>query len=157
MCPSLIQIGSKTAEKNYAQTNRQTDRQTNKQPWSADTTKIMVTWPWTNCSKFVCLQCFDCCLGVRESIQPIKHWVMRCWRGCLCGGRYKWFAYGPADATSTPSSLASCKSRLVLRFWYRLTLTQVVLERGRNLCLTMACVFCAAGIWRHAGKSESER
>jgi len=41
MCPSLIQIGSKTAEKNSAQTNRQTNRQT-------DTTKIMVTWPWTN-------------------------------------------------------------------------------------------------------------
>jgi len=44
MCPSLIQIGSKTAEKNSAQTNRQTDRQT-------DTTKIMVTWPWTNIAK----------------------------------------------------------------------------------------------------------
>jgi len=29
MCPSLIEIGSKTAEKNSAQTNRQTDRQTN--------------------------------------------------------------------------------------------------------------------------------
>jgi len=27
-CPSLIEIGSKTAEKNSAQTNRQTDRQT---------------------------------------------------------------------------------------------------------------------------------
>jgi len=26
MCPSLIRIGSKTAEKNSAQTNRQTDR-----------------------------------------------------------------------------------------------------------------------------------
>jgi len=26
MCPSLIQIGSKTAEKNSAQTNKQTDR-----------------------------------------------------------------------------------------------------------------------------------
>ena len=26
MCPSLIQIGSKTAEKNSAQTKRQTDR-----------------------------------------------------------------------------------------------------------------------------------
>jgi len=26
MCPSLIEIGSKTAEKNYAQTNRQTNR-----------------------------------------------------------------------------------------------------------------------------------
>jgi len=40
ICPSLIEIGSKTAEKNSAQTNKQTDRQTN-------TTKIMVTWPWT--------------------------------------------------------------------------------------------------------------
>jgi len=37
MCPSLIQIGSKTAEKNSAQTNKQTD-----------TTKIMVTWLGTN-------------------------------------------------------------------------------------------------------------
>jgi len=36
--PSLIEIGSKTAEKNSAQTNKQTDRQT-------DTTEIMVTWP----------------------------------------------------------------------------------------------------------------
>ena len=26
---------------------------------------------------------------------------------------YKWFAYGPADATATPSSLASVKSRMV--------------------------------------------
>jgi len=33
-CPSLIEIGSKTAEKNSAQTNKQTD-----------TTKVMVTWP----------------------------------------------------------------------------------------------------------------
>jgi len=38
-------------------------------------------------------------------------------------------AYRPADATATPSSLASLKSRLVLPFWCRLT--QVVLERGR--------------------------
>jgi len=33
----LIEIGSKTAEKNSAQTDKQTD-----------TMKIMVTWPWTN-------------------------------------------------------------------------------------------------------------
>ena len=30
MCPSLIEIGSKTAVKNSAQTNRQTDKQTNR-------------------------------------------------------------------------------------------------------------------------------
>jgi len=35
--PSLIEIGSKTAEKNSAQTHKPTD-----------TTKIMVTWPRTN-------------------------------------------------------------------------------------------------------------
>ena len=35
-CSSLVEIGSKTAEKNSAQTDRQTD-----------TMKIMVTWPWT--------------------------------------------------------------------------------------------------------------
>jgi len=33
MCPSLTEIGSRT--------HKQTDRQT-------DTSKIMVTWPWTN-------------------------------------------------------------------------------------------------------------
>ena len=33
-CPSFIEIGSKTAEKNCARTNKQTG-----------TTKIMVTWP----------------------------------------------------------------------------------------------------------------
>ena len=31
ICPSLIEIGSKTAEKNSAQTNKQTDRQTDRQ------------------------------------------------------------------------------------------------------------------------------
>jgi len=35
----LIEIGSKTAEKNSAQTNRQTNQQT---------LRKMVTWPWTN-------------------------------------------------------------------------------------------------------------
>jgi len=49
MCPSLIEIGSKTTEKNSAQTNRQTNRETNRQTYrQTDTTKIMVTWPWTN-------------------------------------------------------------------------------------------------------------
>jgi len=31
MCPSLIEIGSKTAEKNSAQTNKQTNKQTDRQ------------------------------------------------------------------------------------------------------------------------------
>jgi len=42
-----------------------------------------------------------------------KHWVIRCWHGYLSGSRCKWFAYGPTDATATPSSLASLKSRMV--------------------------------------------
>ena len=61
-----------------------------------------------------CLQCFwHCWLGVRKSIWPIKNWVMGYWRGYLSGVWCKWFAYGPADATATPSSLASVKSRMV--------------------------------------------
>ena len=39
--------------------------------------------------------------------------VVRYWHGCLSGVRCKWFAYGPADATATPSSLAPVKSRMV--------------------------------------------
>jgi len=54
-----------------------------------------------------------CWLGIRKSIRPVKNSVMRCWRGYLTGVRCKWLAYGPADATATPSSFASLKSRLV--------------------------------------------
>jgi len=43
----------------------------------------------------------------------LSHWVMRYWRGYLSAARCKWFAYSPADATATPSSLASLKSRPV--------------------------------------------
>ena len=43
------------------------------------------------------------------------------------GVRCRWSAYGPADATATPSSLASLKSRMALPFWCRLT--EVVLEK----------------------------
>jgi len=57
-----------------------------------------------------------------------------CWHGHLSAARCKWFAYGPADATATPSSLASLKSRLVCCFRYQLT--QVVLyKRPLNGCL----------------------
>jgi len=45
---------------------------------------------------------------------------MKYWRGYLSGARYKLFAYGPTEATATPSSLASLKSRLVQPFWCRL-------------------------------------
>jgi len=39
--------------------------------------------------------------------------VVRFWRGYLSGAMCKLFAYGPADATATPSSLAPVKSRMV--------------------------------------------
>ena len=42
---------------------------------------------------------------------------MRCWHGYQSAARRKWFAYGPADATATPSSVASLKSSLVSPFW----------------------------------------
>ena len=52
------------------------------------------------------------CLGSRQGIRPVKT-VLRCWHGYLSGARCKWFAYGPADASATPSSPASLKSRMV--------------------------------------------
>jgi len=54
-----------------------------------------------------------CWLGGRKGIRPVKNWVVRYWRGCLSGARGGWFAYGPADATASPSSLAPVKSRMV--------------------------------------------
>jgi len=51
--------------------------------------------------------------GRQEEHLACKNWVMRCWRGYLSEVRCRWFAYGPANATATLSSLASLKSRLV--------------------------------------------
>jgi len=69
-------------------------------------------------------------VGRQEEHPACKNWVMRCWCGYLSGARCRLFAYGPADA---PSSLASFKSRLVLRFFC--WLTQIVLEkRPLNRC-----------------------
>jgi len=44
----------------------------------------------------------------------------------MCLGQGADFSYGSADATATPSSLASLKCRIVLHLWYQLT--QVVME-----------------------------
>jgi len=54
-----------------------------------------------------------CWLGGRKGVWPVKNWVVRYWHGYLSGVRCNWFAYGPADATATPSSLAPVKSRMV--------------------------------------------
>ena len=60
---------------------------------------------------------WHCWLGGRKGIRPVKNWVVRYWRGYLFGLRCIWFAYGPADATATPSSLASIKSRMHCKAW----------------------------------------
>ena len=52
-------------------------------------------------------------VGWQEGHLACKNWVARYWRSCLSGARCKWFAYGSANATHTPSSLAPAKSRLV--------------------------------------------
>jgi len=41
----------------------------------------------------------------QEEHPAVKNSMMRCWRGYLSGVRCKWLAYGPVDATVTPSSL----------------------------------------------------
>ena len=53
----------------------------------------------------------------------------------------QWFAYGPADATAIPSSLASLKSRLVWPFWCQPT--QVV-----SCTLTVQLLHVCAGLSR---------
>jgi len=35
-------------------------------------------------------------VGLQEEHPACKHWVMRCWCGCLSGARCRLFAYGPA-------------------------------------------------------------
>ena len=49
----------------------------------------------------------------QEGHPACKNWAVRYWCGYLSAARCKWFAYGPADATATPSSLASLQSRMV--------------------------------------------
>ena len=52
-------------------------------------------------------------VGYREEHAAVKNCVLWCWCRYMSGARCKWFAYGPANATATPSSVASLKSRSV--------------------------------------------
>ena len=91
---------------------------------------------------------WHCWLGIRKSICTVKNWVMRSWCDYRSAVRCKWFAYGPANATATPSSLASLKSILVLHFWY--LLTQVAWKkRLLDGCLSV-CVILIQTNWPHA-------
>jgi len=66
-------------------------------------------------------------VGRQEGHPACKSWLVRYWHGYLSGVRCKWFAYGPADATATPSSLAKVQN--CLPSWCRPA--QVVLGKGR--------------------------
>jgi len=70
-----------------------------------------------------------CWLGSRKGIQPVKNWVGRYLRGYLSGLRCKWFAYGPADATATSSSLAAVKSGMI--YLSAASLPRLSLKKGR--------------------------
>jgi len=92
-----------------------------------------------------------CWLGIRKSIQPVKNWVMRCWHGYLSGARCKCFAYNPADATATPSSLALLKSRLVELLWCQLT--QAVLEQEAVKRVSVLFVLVNVVSWMRRGRA----
>jgi len=67
------------------------------------------------------LQCSDTSLSVTKNIWPVKSWVMRCWHGYLSEVRCKWLARGPAEATATPSSVASLNPE-----WFDLSSTSLL-------------------------------
>jgi len=52
-------------------------------------------------------------VGQQKGHLACTNLVVRYWQGYLSAARCKLFAYGPADATVTLSSLASLKSRIV--------------------------------------------
>ena len=81
-----------------------------------------------------------CWLGGRKGIQPVKNWVVGCWRGCLGWGADLHIAQQmPLPLTISCSS----KSRLVLTFlvlpfWY--LLTWVVPDFFHKISKTVVCV-----------------
>ena len=79
-------------------------------------------------------------LGGRKGIQPVKNWVVGCWRGCLGWGADLHIAQQmPLPLTVSCSN----KSRLVLPFlflpfWY--LLTRVVLDKFQQSSKPIVCV-----------------
>jgi len=52
------------------------------------------------------LQCFNTIgWAAGRASGLLKNWVMKCWYGYLSGPRCNWCAYGPFNASATPSSL----------------------------------------------------
>jgi len=81
-----------------------------------------------------------CWLGGRKGIQPVKNWVVGCWRGCLGWGA----DLHTAQQMPLPLTIScSSKSRLVLTFlvlpfWY--LLTRVVPGILQKSSKTVVCV-----------------
>ena len=90
-------------------------------------------------SSFCTQHCLLCWLGGRKGIQLVKtEWWGTGMIICLEGGA-NYLHYGPADATTTRSSLAPVKFENGLPFWCRLT--QAVLEkRPLNGCSSSSMV-----------------
>jgi len=65
----------------------------------------------------------------RQEWHPAYKNMVRYRRGYLSEARCKWFAYGPADATTTTSSLAPVKTRIV--YLYGVGLPRLSWKKGR--------------------------
>ena len=65
------------------------------------------------CMIFCAFSALTLLVGRQEGHLTCKNWVVRYWCGYLSGARCKLFAYGPADATASPSSFAPLKFRAV--------------------------------------------
>ena len=83
---------------------------------------------------------WHCWLDIRKGIQPVKNWVVGCWRGCLGWGADLHIA----QQMSLPLTIScSSKSRLVstflvLPFWY--LLTRVVPDIFQKSSKTVVCL-----------------
>jgi len=77
----------------------------------------------------------------------LKNSVMRYWHGYLSGARYKWLAYGPANATAIPSSLALVEPRMfypsgIWMVWYQHFINMLSWKSPWMSCCCCCCCFC---------------
>ena len=101
---------------------------------------------WCHCTPLLVPSVlWRCWFVIRKGIRPAENWVMRYWHGYLSGATCKWFAYGPSDATVTPSSLASLKSRMAFTFLvpsYRGCPGKRPLNGRLSVCLSVVNCLC---------------
>jgi len=134
----MIQIGSKTAEKNSAQTNnKQTNRQT-------DTTKIMVTWTWTKNAQILyiivgfVLQRIHC----KPYPKDLQNW-------CHCQLCTDWCnVYVFLDMM-----LLSMKNKILLKFYVNITVQKLIIKEillyTMNSFISTSAVTGRAAFWAH--------